>query len=145
MGRGDEYVRQFMLVRALSDLGRDAHRYNTSSPRPAKIIADAAASGGDSRKVERRKPRTTQPQKVEEGVPPTAAAYRTLEIVAPPTDKRLRADIDKMARYVLKHGGAGGEFERLAMRKQKNNARFGFLFGGEGAQYYKSQLLLRQS
>lgn len=36
----------------------------------------------------------------------------------------------------MRHGGIGGEFELIARRKQKDNPRFGFLFGGLGAAYY---------
>jgi hypothetical protein len=41
-----------------------------------------------------------------------------------------------MAAYVMRHGGVGGDFDQIARRKQQNNPRFAFMFGGEGAEYY---------
>ena len=103
----------FMLVGKLSDLGNDRHRYGLSRT-PA---AGASAA--------------------EEGVPPQqAVSAGPAAPVRPPANRQLRQDIEKMAAYVMRHGGVGGDFDQIARRKQKSNPRFAFMFGGEGSLYY---------
>ena len=96
----------FLLVSKLSDLGNDRRRYGHGN------------------------------SAVEEGVPPTTPSTSPLDPVRPPANRQLRQDIEKMAAYVMRHGGVGGDFDQIARRKQKTNPRFAFMFGGEGAEYY---------
>lgn len=50
-----------------------------------------------------------------------------------PSDAAQKAIIDKLAVFVAKNGA---EFEEMTMRRQRHNAKFGFLFGGEHYDYY---------
>jgi hypothetical protein len=105
----------FLLVSKLSDLGNDRQRYGHGRP------------GGEA---------TLGNGRPEEGVPPPQLASSPLDPVRPPASRQLRQDIEKMAAYVMRHGGVGGDFDQIARRKQQNNPRFAFMFGGEGAEYY---------
>ena len=99
----------FILVTKLSDLGSDRHRYGHGT-------AGAATA--------------------EEGVPPQGGHAKPTAPVRPPASRQLRQDIEKMAAYVMRHGGIGGDFDQIARRKQQSNPRFAFMFGGEGSLYY---------
>ena len=100
----------FILVTKLSDLGNDRHRYGHGT-------ATAATA--------------------EEGVPPPSGGHgKPTAPVRPPANRQLRQDIEKMAAYVMRHGGIGGDFDQIARRKQQSNPRFAFMFGGEGSLYY---------
>ncbi|VDP01302.1 unnamed protein product [Soboliphyme baturini] len=50
------------------------------------------------------------------------------------TDVELRKIIDKLAQFVARNGP---EFEEMTKQKQKGNARFAFLFGGDNFLYYQ--------
>jgi G patch domain-containing protein 1 len=52
---------------------------------------------------------------------------------APPADAELAARCDTLAVFVARNGPS---FEDLARQRQRTDARFSFLFGGEGAEYY---------
>ncbi len=58
-----------------------------------------------------------------------------------PSDQELRNVIDKLAQFVARNGP---EFEKMTMEKQKDNAKFSFLFGGEYFGYYKYKLAIEQ-
>lgn len=58
-----------------------------------------------------------------------------------PSDQELRNVIDKLAQFVARNGP---EFEKMTMDKQKDNAKFSFLFGGEYFGYYKFKLAIEQ-
>ena len=51
----------------------------------------------------------------------------------PPSDGDVRNIIDKLAQFVARNGP---EFEQMTKTKQKDNPKFGFLFGGEHYGYY---------
>eukprot|EP01051_Picozoa_sp_SAG22_P009759 SAG22_NODE_837_length_6911_cov_4.576629_3_plen_336_part_00 len=53
---------------------------------------------------------------------------------ARPIDATLKADIDKMALFAIRHGA---EAEAVARRHQSGNVRFSFLFGGRGSRDYE--------
>lgn len=50
------------------------------------------------------------------------------------SDVELKNIIDKLANFVARNGP---EFEQMTMTKQRDNAKFHFLFGGEWHAYYK--------
>ncbi|GAB1610650.1 calcium homeostasis endoplasmic reticulum protein-like isoform X2, partial [Argonauta hians] len=50
--------------------------------------------------------------------------------------------IDKLANFVARNGP---EFEQMTKQKQKDNAKFSFLFGGEYYQYYQFKVNAEQS
>ncbi|KAJ0032660.1 hypothetical protein NQD34_002741 [Periophthalmus magnuspinnatus] len=60
---------------------------------------------------------------------------------APPGYQELRNVIDKLAQFVARNGP---EFEKMTMEKQKDNAKFSFLFGGDYFSYYKYRLAMEQ-
>ncbi|XP_072294440.1 calcium homeostasis endoplasmic reticulum protein isoform X2 [Eucyclogobius newberryi] len=62
-----------------------------------------------------------------------------MDIPTPPEDQELRNVIDKLAQFVARNGP---EFEKMTMEKQKDNAKFSFLFGGDYFTYYKYRLAL---
>ncbi|KAK7889137.1 hypothetical protein WMY93_024697 [Mugilogobius chulae] len=64
-----------------------------------------------------------------------------MDIPTPPEDQELRNVIDKLAQFVARNGP---EFEKMTMEKQKDNAKFSFLFGGDFFTYYKYRLALEQ-
>ena len=119
MGRGEEFVTQFVLVHDIADLVGDIHKYSTPRVSTGLIVEVvppfAAASGG-------------------------GGGVGGVDLLVVPLNAQMRQDIDKMASYVKIHGGEGGEFDQIARRKQKDNPRFAFLFGGEYNAYYLSKL-----
>uniref|UniRef100_A0A3B4BHH6 Uncharacterized protein n=1 Tax=Periophthalmus magnuspinnatus TaxID=409849 RepID=A0A3B4BHH6_9GOBI len=56
-------------------------------------------------------------------------------------NQELRNVIDKLAQFVARNGP---EFEKMTMEKQKDNAKFSFLFGGDYFSYYKYRLAMEQ-
>ncbi|VDN22655.1 unnamed protein product [Gongylonema pulchrum] len=56
----------------------------------------------------------------------------------PPDDEDSRNVIDRLAEFVAKNGM---EFEERTRAKQYGDPRFGFLFGGEFADYYRFRVL----
>uniref|UniRef100_A0A914HPF2 Uncharacterized protein n=1 Tax=Globodera rostochiensis TaxID=31243 RepID=A0A914HPF2_GLORO len=59
-------------------------------------------------------------------------------LTCPPHDNDLRDSIEKFAAYVARNGPASEE----AVRQQhRDNPKFGFLFAGEGSDFYKYRLL----
>lgn len=64
-----------------------------------------------------------------------------MDIPTPPEDQELRNVIDKLAQFVARNGP---EFEKMTMEKQKDNAKFSFLFGGDYFTYYKYRLAMEQ-
>lgn len=54
-------------------------------------------------------------------------------------DPEQRNIIDKLANFVARNGP---KFEDLTKTKQKDNPRFGFLFGGDYHEYYKWKVKL---
>lgn len=56
----------------------------------------------------------------------------------PPSDPDLLKTINTLAAYVARNGPA---FEAVAVEKHANDPRFGFLFGGDGASYYRWKVL----
>ncbi|KAK9155858.1 hypothetical protein Sjap_003338 [Stephania japonica] len=67
-----------------------------------------------------------------ESAPPPAPA-------PPPSDPELHKVIDKLVEYAAKNGP---EFEAMIREKQRDNPAYGFLFGGEGHNYYHYKLWL---
>ncbi|XP_033210544.1 calcium homeostasis endoplasmic reticulum protein isoform X2 [Belonocnema kinseyi] len=59
-----------------------------------------------------------------------------------PTDTELRNIIDKLAQFVARNGP---EFEQMTKNKQKDNPKFGFLFGGEYFNYYQYKVTTEQA
>lgn len=49
------------------------------------------------------------------------------------SDVELKNIIDKLANFVARNGP---EFEQMTREKQRDNAKFRFLFGGEWHPYY---------
>ncbi|KAM6962762.1 calcium homeostasis endoplasmic reticulum protein [Aplochiton taeniatus] len=64
-----------------------------------------------------------------------------MDIPTPPEDQELRNVIDKLAQFVARNGP---EFEKMTMEKQKDNAKFSFLFGGDYFGYYKCKLAMEK-
>ncbi|XP_076662911.1 SR-related CTD associated factor 6 isoform X1 [Andrena cerasifolii] len=59
-----------------------------------------------------------------------------------PADTELRNIIDKLAQFVARNGP---EFEQMTKNKQKDNPKFGFLFGGEHFNYYQYKVTTEQA
>lgn len=59
-----------------------------------------------------------------------------------PADIELRNIIDKLAQFVARNGP---EFEQMTKNKQKDNPKFGFLFGGEHFNYYQYKVTTEQA
>ncbi|XP_012252798.2 calcium homeostasis endoplasmic reticulum protein isoform X2 [Athalia rosae] len=59
-----------------------------------------------------------------------------------PADTDLRNIIDKLAQFVARNGP---EFEQMTKNKQKDNPKFGFLFGGEHFNYYQYKVTTEQA
>lgn len=57
-------------------------------------------------------------------------------------DTELRKIIDKLAQFVARNGP---EFEQMTKNKQKDNPKFGFLFGGEYFNYYQYKVTTEQA
>lgn len=64
-----------------------------------------------------------------------------MDIPAPPNDIELRNIIDKLAEFVARNGP---EFESMTKTKQKGNAKFAFLYGGEYYNYYQYKVATKQ-
>ncbi|KAI4478665.1 hypothetical protein M0804_011693 [Polistes exclamans] len=58
------------------------------------------------------------------------------------TYTELRNIIDKLAQFVARNGP---EFEQMTKNKQKDNPKFGFLFGGEHFNYYQYKVTTEQA
>lgn len=58
------------------------------------------------------------------------------------TDIELRNIIDKLAQFVARNGP---EFEQMTKNKQRDNPKFGFLFGGEFFNYYQYRVTTEQA
>lgn len=56
-------------------------------------------------------------------------------------DTEMKKIIDKLAQFVARNGP---EFEHMTKQKQKDNAQFGFLFGGEHFNYYQYRVTTEQ-
>jgi G patch domain-containing protein 1 len=65
--------------------------------------------------------------------PPTAGGPLPPPPPPPPTDTELALRCDTLAVFVARNGAS---FEELARTRQRDDPRFGFLFGGPGAEYY---------
>lgn len=57
-------------------------------------------------------------------------------------DIELRNIIDKLAQFVARNGP---EFEQMTKNKQRDNPKFGFLFGGELFNYYQYRVTTEQA
>ena len=55
----------------------------------------------------------------------------------PPRDPELCARIEKLSQYVSQNNG---DMESTVRERQRGNPLFGFLFGGDGADYYSECL-----
>ncbi|KZS12402.1 calcium homeostasis endoplasmic reticulum protein [Daphnia magna] len=64
-----------------------------------------------------------------------------MELPRPPEDIELRNIIDKLAQFVARNGP---EFEQMTKNKQRDNPKFGFLFGGELFNYYQYRVTTEQ-
>ena len=60
----------------------------------------------------------------------------------PPEDQEVANIIDKLAVFVARNGP---EFEQMTKNKQRDNAKFSFLFGGEHNAYYHSKVAQERS
>lgn len=58
------------------------------------------------------------------------------------TDIELKNIIDKLAQFVARNGP---DFEQMTKNKQKGNAKFDFLFGGEYFHYYRHKVNAEQA
>lgn len=58
------------------------------------------------------------------------------------SDIELRNIIDKLAKFVARNGP---DFEQMTKNKQKGNAKFGFLFGGDHFNYYQYKVTTEQA
>ncbi|KAL1540558.1 calcium homeostasis endoplasmic reticulum protein-like [Salvia divinorum] len=56
---------------------------------------------------------------------------------ATPSDPELQKRIDKLVEYAVK---TGLEFEAVVREREQDNLSYGFLFGGEGHNYYRYKL-----
>ncbi|CAE1284660.1 CHERP [Acanthosepion pharaonis] len=65
-----------------------------------------------------------------------------MDIPNPPEDLEQKNIIDKLANFVARNGP---EFEQMTKQKQKDNAKFSFLFGGEYYQYYQYKVNAERS
>ena len=61
---------------------------------------------------------------------------------SPPSDPEVRNIIDKLAQFVARNGPA---FENMTKTKQRDNPKFGFLFGGEHFHYYTYKVNAEQA
>jgi len=57
-------------------------------------------------------------------------------------DLELKNIIDKLANFVARNGP---EFEQMTKQKQKDNAKFSFLFAGEYFNYYQYRVTTEQA
>uniref|UniRef100_A0A1B6G4R8 Calcium homeostasis endoplasmic reticulum protein n=1 Tax=Cuerna arida TaxID=1464854 RepID=A0A1B6G4R8_9HEMI len=65
-----------------------------------------------------------------------------MDMPKPPQDIELRNIIDKLAKFVARNGP---DFEQMTKNKQKGNAKFSFLFGGEHFNYYQYKVTTEQA
>lgn len=65
-----------------------------------------------------------------------------MEFPKPPQDIELKNIIDKLAQFVARNGP---DFEQMTKNKQKGNAKFDFLFGGEYFHYYRHKVNAEQA
>ncbi|GAB6028889.1 hypothetical protein CHUAL_004689 [Chamberlinius hualienensis] len=65
-----------------------------------------------------------------------------MDLPKAPEDQELRNIIDKLAQFVARNGI---EFEQMTKNKQKDNPKFGFLFGGEHFNYYQYKVTTEQA
>lgn len=64
-----------------------------------------------------------------------------MDLPPAPQDTELRNIIDKLAQFVARNGP---EFEQMTKNKQKGNAKFQFLYGGEYYNYYQYKVQAEQ-
>lgn len=57
-------------------------------------------------------------------------------------DPEMTNIIDKLANFVARNGP---EFEQMTKQKQRDNSKFGFLFGGEYFNYYQYKVTTEQA
>lgn len=60
----------------------------------------------------------------------------------PPTDNEQRNIIDKLAAFVAR---SGPQAEEMTRRKQTNNPKFAFLYGGPHLAYYQFRVATEQA
>lgn len=65
-----------------------------------------------------------------------------MDLPQPPDDIDLKNIIDKLANFVARNGP---DFERMTKEKQKDNPKFGFLFGGPNFNYYQFRVTTEQA
>ncbi|KAG6434852.1 hypothetical protein SASPL_106496 [Salvia splendens] len=69
---------------------------------------------------------------------PYPGPYEAPPAPAPaPSDPELQKRIDKLVEYAVKNGP---EFEAVVREREQDNPAYGFLFGGEGHNYYRHKL-----
>ena len=56
------------------------------------------------------------------------------EFVSPPSDAGLVQRVEKLAEFVQRNGS---QFQELMRQKQRDNPEYAFLFGGDGATFYR--------
>ena len=64
-----------------------------------------------------------------------------MDLPRPPDDVEIRNIIDKLASFVARNGP---EFEAMTKKKQENNPKFSFLYGGENYHYYTYKVTIEQ-
>ena len=64
-----------------------------------------------------------------------------MDLPRPPDDMEIRNIIDKLASFVARNGP---EFEAMTKKKQENNPKFSFLYGGENYHYYTYKVTIEQ-
>ena len=111
----------------------------------AAAVAAAAADGTGAQQTQR--PQPVQPLTAPNGTAGdvgsgraaadesggAAVAAAGVDAAGSPVDAGRRADIERMAGYVRTHGR---EAEAVMRRRQAQNPRFSFLFGGSGSALY---------
>ena len=65
-----------------------------------------------------------------------------MDLPRPPNDPEMKNIIDKLAQFVARNGPA---FENMTKTKQRDNPKFGFLFGGEHFHYYTYKVNAEQA
>ena len=64
-----------------------------------------------------------------------------MDLPRPPDDMEIKNIIDKLASFVARNGP---EFEQMTKKKQENNPKFSFLYGGENYHYYTYKVTIEQ-
>ena len=64
-----------------------------------------------------------------------------MDLPRPPDDMEIRNIIDKLASFVARNGP---EFEAMTKKKQENNPKFSFLYGGDNYHYYTYKVTIEQ-